>query len=154
MNLSILNSSLKMVYDLGVLKSSLQCQSCSVLSYLALQCSIVRPWAPLLAASLTFYFLKVYSQLRSGGRHPSQSSPFRLGRVGKKGILPLLGRTEQSFMDYSTPGMASSLVTCVTDILDTGPGKPYSHPSPIQKGSFLVSVLSESPMLHGMVLAT
>lgn len=49
-----------------------------------------------LASCLSYILIsKVDRHLRSGGGHPSQSNPFRLRRVEKKGILPLLGRTEQ-----------------------------------------------------------
>lgn len=57
-------------------------------------------------------------------------------------------------MNNSTPGIASSPVTCISDILDTGPGKPHSHPAPTWECSFPINVLSESPTVPGMILAT
>jgi hypothetical protein len=34
----------------------------------------------------------------------------------------------KGFMSYPTPEMACCLQTCITDILDTGPGEPHTLP--------------------------
>lgn len=47
----------------------------------------------------------------------------------KKGKLPSWEEVSEEIVNLSTPRMASGLVSCTTDNLDTGPSKPHHHPT-------------------------